>query len=224
VNGNSNDAMPDRRRGFRFETPPIMTPLFRLSCLLVPSHCWAQGVDPGDEREARDQQEAAQRKAEERAKAPPPAIPGAVTDEETSTSSHGSDLEPTAALFDAINHGDITGAKEALNRGADINGKNELGMSPLDMSIDLSRNDITFLLLSMRNSEAPPVASTELASSHVTATDGGDAKGGRRHGRHGQAVADAIDAPAGKKAKPVRYAADGGAPKPEIGFLGFNGS
>ncbi|MCQ8241030.1 ankyrin repeat domain-containing protein [Rhizosaccharibacter radicis] len=187
----------------------------------------AQGVDPSDEREAKDQAEAAQRKADERAKAPPPAIPGAVSDEETSTSAHsGADLEPTAALFDSINRGSLTGAKEALNRGADIQGKNELGMSPLDMSIDLSRNDITFLLLSMRNSDssqnAPVVAS---AAGTAGGSDGKDDAG--RKNKHRRRGHDSELADAGTPAKParsVRVASDGGTPKPEIGFLGFNGS
>ena len=32
------------------------------------------------------------------------------------------DLQPTDALFDAINRGDIAAARDALNRGADLNG------------------------------------------------------------------------------------------------------
>ena len=60
------------------------------------------------------------------------------------------DMPPTEALFDAINRGDIAAARDALNRGADIDARNVLGMTPLDSSIDLGRNDISFLLLSMR--------------------------------------------------------------------------
>ena len=114
----------------------------------------AGGSDPSSDREAADAAAKAEAKAAAKAAAPPPAIPGAVTDEATATSGHMSaDMEPTAALFDAINRGDMTSAKEALGRGADLNGKNVLGQSPIDMSIDLNRNDITFLLLSMRGND-----------------------------------------------------------------------
>ena len=60
------------------------------------------------------------------------------------------DMQPTDALFDAINRGDIATARDAISRGADLQGQNILGMTPLELSIDLGRNDISFLLLSMR--------------------------------------------------------------------------
>jgi hypothetical protein len=173
-----------------------------------------------DEREQADQAAQAQAKADAKAAAPPAAIPGAVTDEATATSGHiSADMEPTAALFDAINRGDITSAKEALGRGADLNGKNVLGQSPLDMAIDLNRNDLTFLLLSMRNSEQ----GTRLAS-----VDDGDSSGAVKasvkagHAKIGRATRLVADKkPAGRARQ---YASDGGAPKPDVGFLGFGGS
>ena len=60
------------------------------------------------------------------------------------------DMEPTEALFDAINRGDIATARDAISRGADLHGHNILGMTPLELSVDLGRNDISFMLLSMR--------------------------------------------------------------------------
>ena len=60
------------------------------------------------------------------------------------------DMPPTEALFDAINRGDLAAAKDAINRGADINGRNVLGLTPLDLSVDLGRNNISFVLLSLR--------------------------------------------------------------------------
>ncbi|MBE7211867.1 MAG: ankyrin repeat domain-containing protein, partial [Gluconacetobacter diazotrophicus] len=131
---------------------------FWLGCFLLASPCvvlgtpaaMAQSSSDAD-RDAAEAAQKAQAKADAKAAAPPPAIPGAVTDEATATSGHASaDMEPTAALFDAINRGDIVSAKEALGRGADLNGRNVLGQNPLDMAIDLNRSDITFLLLSMR--------------------------------------------------------------------------
>src|SRR3954453_5864091 len=51
------------------------------------------------------------------------------------------DMPPTEALFDAINRGDLGAAKDAINRGADINGRNVLGLTPLELSVDLGRNN-----------------------------------------------------------------------------------
>lgn len=65
----------------------------------------------------------------------------------------GKDVEPTSALFEAINRGSVAAAKDAVNRGADLGGHNILGQTPLEMSIDLNRNPITFLLLSLRTSD-----------------------------------------------------------------------
>ncbi len=183
------------------------------------------GSGPDDDREAADAAQKAQAKADAKAAAPPPAIPGAVTDEATATSGHASiDMEPTAALFDAINRGDITSAKEALGRGADLNGKNVLGQSPLDMAIDLNRNDLTFLLLSMRNNEqGPPVAS-------VADAGPGDGSGGGAAGKSVKASRVKISRADRLAAKRIpakqnrQYAADGGTPKPDVGFLGFGGS
>ena len=176
------------------------------------------------DREAADQQAQAAAKEAARLAAPPPAIPGAVTDEATATSGHASaDMEPTAALFDAINRGDMTAAKEALSRGADLNGKNVLGQSPLEMAIDLNRNDITFVLLSMRNTEnGAPVASIQTAS--VSEAGSGDGASGHAGAGHLKVKGNRSQLAAGSSPKPQRYAADGGAPKPEVGFLGFGGS
>ncbi len=192
------------------------------------------GGGSGDsDRDAAEAAQQAEAKAAAKAAAPPPAIPGAVSDEATATSGHVSaDMEPTAALFDAINRGDVTSAKEALSRGADLKGKNVLGQSPLDMAIDLNRSDITFVLLSMRNSEnGPPVASI--------AGDEGDAASpaARRHSRN-KADTRLASADRGTGRGPdrgngrtgsrsvtlQRVAADNGTPNPTVGFLGFGGS
>jgi len=176
------------------------------------------GGGSGDaDRDAADAQQQAEAKAAARAAAPPPAIPGAVTDEQTATTGHASvDMEPTAALFDSVNRGDMTAAKEALGRGADLNGKNVLGQSPLDMAIDLNRNDITFLLLSMRNTEdGAPVASVASAEPATTT---------RVRNGHIMVNGRSTRVAARQVAKPQRYAADGGTPKPDAGFLGFGGS
>ncbi len=205
--------------------PPAIVPLHAALAQLSVGSAGGSGGGADSDRDAAEAAQQAEAKAAAKAAAPPPAIPGAVSDEATATSGHVSaDMEPTAALFDAINRGDVTSAKEALSRGADLHGKNVLGQSPLDMAIDLNRSDITFVLLSMRNSEnGPPVASVAGAD----AEDAGPATG--RHGRRKAgaqlASADRGIARSGSHVATLqRVAADSGTPKPEVGFLGFGGS
>ena len=86
-----------------------------------------------------------------RAGPPPPAgLPGAQSNPGTAAPSAKPPamMDPTDALFDAINRGDIGAARDAVTRGADLGGHNLLGMTPIQLSVDLARNDITFLLLS----------------------------------------------------------------------------
>jgi hypothetical protein len=86
--------------------------------------------------------------------APPPSIPGAEANPDTVIPAEKgtAELLPNEALFDAITRGDIASARDALNRGAQLDAHNVLGQTPTEASIDLNRNDITFLLLSMRPS------------------------------------------------------------------------
>lgn len=158
-------------------------------------------------------------KAAAAANAPPPALPGAVSSDPAAPSGHMAlDMNPTAALFDAINRGDLTAAKEALSRGADLAGTNVLGEKPIESSIDLNRNDITFLLLSMRNNESSS-GDTRIATDTTSA----------RSDKPGHV---AINARSARRHDPVEEASytrshrggDGGIAKPEIGFLGFGGS
>src|SRR5689334_9133783 len=92
----------------------------------------------------------------EKPKPPPPeALPGARTDKErvAPPDRSTSDMSPNEALFDGINRGDIAAVRDAIDRGADLKGPNVLGLTPIELSIDLGRNDISFLLLSLRGSE-----------------------------------------------------------------------
>jgi hypothetical protein len=151
--------------------------------------------------------------------APPPALPGATSTvppaEKTAT-----DLPPTDALFDAINRGDIASARDALSRGADLSGHNILGMTPLDLSVDLSRNDITFLLLSMRTTA--PAAGRAVAVAAAAAP-------GKSGAAKPAAARFAVRSPIQVAAPPAdrQYAAapaDPGTPNPQAGFLGFGRS
>ncbi len=161
---------------------------------------------------------------------PPAAVPGARArpDSVAPAGRATADLPPTEALFDAINRGDIATARDAVNRGADLDGTNVLGLTPLELSVDLSRNDITFLLLSMRgadsgSSQGGPPQQAAAAPSPAA----------RRRGEH--IVAErtvplqktAIGVAARESAPPVHqtaalYSGNGGAPLPSAGFLGFD--
>lgn len=159
--------------------------------------------------------------------AEPPALPGAASKPGEAGDQHVAlDLPPTEALFDAINRGNIALARDAIQRGADLSGRNVLGMTPLDLSIDLSRNDITFLLLSMRSQASvsnPPPGMAPADGAPVTkpgkATRAAAAKPARP--RTVPAVAAAQTAGQAAVAPPARYAGSTGAASPQAGFLGF---
>jgi hypothetical protein len=149
---------------------------------------------------------------------PPPALPGAASTGSPAPANHAPvDMQPTDALFDAINRGDIATARDAIGRGADLQGQNILGMTPLELSIDLGRNDISFLLLSMhaadngRSRQAPPTRTT---AKTVTTK--------QQVPPHSSAR---VAASAPTPAQTARlYSGDGGAPNPNAGFLGFDSS
>ncbi len=161
--------------------------------------------------------------AEKAAPPSPDAIPGARSRGPVAPASRPiADMAPNEALFDAINRGDIATARDALNRGAELNATNILGMTPLELSVDLGRNDISFLLLSMRGEDAGR------GSRAVAGNAKPDGKG---------AVAvKAAPKVAAKAPPPVRptaiaatpvvapklFANDGGTPQPQAGFLGFD--
>ena len=132
----------------------------------------------------------------------PPGLPGSAARPGETAPPVQTALAPTEALFDAINRGDMTEARDAVSRGADVNAPNALGLTPIDLSIDLSRNDITFLLLSVRGQDNG-ARSTRLRALQATAV-------GRR--------------PPTAAAPTARYAGNGGAPNPQAGFLGFGGA
>ena len=154
------------------------------------------------------------------AKPAPSALPGAKGGGPLAPASVSpSAMDPTTALFDAINRNDVAAARDAVNRGADLRGHNVLGMTPLQLSIDLGRNAITFILLSMHEADstgAPPA--------------------GQPGGRIGTPAAAVLArrAPAPRTAphasRPAAFRptpmplADGGASVPGSGFMGFDPS
>ena len=154
----------------------------------------------------------------------PSAIPGAKARGPVAPASRPvGDMRPTDALFDAINRGDIAAARDALNRGADLNGINVLGMTPMELSVDLGRNDISFLLLSMRGEDS---GRGSRAVSHDAVAPEPAAKP-TRTAKRVKPPKSVQAAKAGEVAPPVApaklFANDGGgAPLPNAGFLGFD--
>lgn len=134
-------------------------------------------------------------------------------------------MHPTEALFDSVNRGDIAAARDAIGRGAELGARNILGLTPLDLAVDLGRKDIVFLLLSMRGMEErsgpPPTAATAGARGQP---DPRRAEAARRPtpSPAPAPVAARVSAPA-VPASPRLFAGDGGSPSPDAGFLGFDG-
>ncbi|WP_232227921.1 ankyrin repeat domain-containing protein [Asaia astilbis] len=196
----------------------LTTALAASPVFFIPWH--AAHAQSADDAEAEQEAEEAQKKAEARraakAAAPPAALPGAES-QEMNAGHANADLNPTDALFDAINRGSLNAAKEALNRGADMRGKNVLFQTPLDMAIDLNRKDIMFLLLSMRsyNDNGGSFAAETSHSGIET-----DSKGNGHLTIKGRGRQNATAVAASAKS---RFDASGGQPQPEIGFLGFGG-
>ena len=156
---------------------------------------------------SRHQEDDQDEKKSDKPEAPPASIPGAQPDADAvviPSDKVAAEMSPNDALFDAINRGDLAAAKDALNRGAQLDSHNVLGQTPTDAAIDLSRNDITFLLLSMRGS-VPTHAATAVAHGPAPA---GHAKATLAHAT----------------LRPVKRApvvADRGTPNPAVGFTGF---
>jgi hypothetical protein len=154
----------------------------------------------------------------------PPALPGARSDTPTAPASRfSSDMSPTDALFDAINRGDIGAVRDSLNRGADLRGQNVLGLTPLELSVDLGRNDISFLLLSMRGEtgRASRAAPQTVAAQPVAPAASAAARE-RKRPLSGTRITQAHVAEGRAPAAQPVLADDGGRPIPAAGFLGFD--
>ncbi len=157
----------------------------------------------------------------------PPALPGSRAEPNAVTPAEraASDLPPTEALFDAINRGDLATARDSVNRGADLNGVNVLGLTPLELAVDLGRNEISFLLLSLRggsgySTSTGPVASrpqTRAEKLAAARAEQAEARAARR------TTAVAARPSAASTPQTARlFAGNGGAPVPQAGFLGFD--
>ncbi|MBE9603778.1 hypothetical protein IAI18_02810 [Acetobacteraceae bacterium H6797] len=135
---------------------------------------------------------------------------------------------PDEALFDAITRGDLPAARQAMASGASINSHNVLGQTPVEAAVDQGRTEIAYFLLAMRGPGSnAPISGTRFTRPAVGAgapPPGATAPGGANHGRQAsraQPERAAAPLPAAPLA-PRLWANDGGVPKPEIGFLGFD--
>jgi hypothetical protein len=157
----------------------------------------------------------------------PPALPGLAGRNRTPIPAEpGSEnLAPNEALFDAINRGDMAAAREAAARGADMNARNVLGLTPLDSAVDQGRNDIAFFLLSARGGGSLP-ADMPAAAAAGTPLTTPPLRGGRAPARNAAREAparEAVRSPAASRTAPAtRDGSDGGSPQPSQGFLGFD--
>jgi hypothetical protein len=151
--------------------------------------------------------------------APKPAEPSALPGNQSRTGAAPltkppSEMGPTEALFDAVNRGDSPAAREAVTRGADLDGRNVLSLTPLELAVDLGQNDIAFLLLSLRDADAP--SRTGKGAVKTAAAPPAPVK-------QPTPVLPARAAPAERAAPQRAYPTDGGASVPNAGFLGFGG-
>lgn len=133
-----------------------------------------------------------------------------------------SNLSPDESLFDAINRGDLTAAREAVARGANIDSRNVLGLTPIDSAVDQGRNDIVFYLLSVRGTartgSGPPGGAPPPRPSAA------QRRAAEAAARQAERAAAPAPRPAAAPANrlPRLWANDGGAPIPSVGFLGFD--
>jgi hypothetical protein len=155
--------------------------------------------------------------------APPPVLPGTkAAPDAIAPGTLGPDALPDDLLFDSINRGDIVTARDALNRGASLEARNILGQTPLELSVDLGRNEITFMLLSRRDedSSSRQIARTGIGSSGPVAAIAESVKPERRAVRAALPVADSSEASA---PAPRFFSGNGGTAIPAAGFVGFGG-
>ena len=152
----------------------------------------------------------------------PPALPGARAEPAAVAPAErsASEMPPTEALFDAVNRGDMPAARDAIARGADLQGTNVLGLTPLELSVDLGRNEISFLLLSLRGgtstARAPDPAAPSAAPSRAERLAALRAERASR-------MAVAARPPSNAAPQTARlFAGGGGSPVPQAGFLGFD--
>lgn len=187
----------------------------RLPALLIPAALLA-GLPAGAQEMPRAPQRAPQTQA------PAPALPGLAARRPVAPipGDPSVSLSPNAALFDAVARGDIAAARDAVARGADVEARNALGLTALDTAVDQGRNDIAFYLLSARDVSRGSSPAPAPAAGRASAAPPAPPRPVRP-----TAPLNTPPAAAAAVAQPrsaTLWAGNGGAPQPEIGFLGFD--
>ncbi|WP_170985273.1 ankyrin repeat domain-containing protein [Roseomonas sp. AR75] len=204
----------------------LLAPLLAMPGLLPAPDAAAQGSGPGMIRP----QQAPQVRS-----APAPALPGISARPSPAPIPPGegnATLSPNAALFDAIARGDLAAARDAVSRGADLSARNALGLSPIDAAVDQGRHEIAFYLLSARDmaqgGSSPPPAPGPLGLQAPPPDAAPAQRPAANQARRDAALTAAARASSRQQSQPSLprsarlWANDGGAPQPDIGFLGFD--
>jgi len=154
----------------------------------------------------------------------PPALPGSRAEPTAVAPAErtAADMPPTEALFDSINRGDLPGSREAISRGADLQGTNVLGLTPLELSVDLGRNEISFLLLSLRGGSGYSAAHGAAPAAEPKPPTRAERLAMAREERSNRAQVAARPAANAPLLAPRLFAGNGGAPVAQAGFLGFD--
>lgn len=151
---------------------------------------------------------------------PPPALPGLSTRTPAPAIPPDANfnlLGPNEQLFDSINRGDLASARDSVSRGADLNARNVLGLTPLESAVDQGRNDIAFFLLSARGpgtSSPPPPPPGGLGRSAPPPPSAARMPAPRR-----EAPVQRVEQERPAPRPPV---VNGGTAQPGVGFLGFD--
>jgi hypothetical protein len=152
-------------------------------------------------------------------------------------------LSPNDELFDAIDRGDMNAARDAIARGADLSATDAVGQTPIDESVSLGRNNITFLLVTLLHANGsqitdaqgpmamPPPNTLGLSTKDQKAAAAPvsffspAAPAVQRHSKNRYASAQTgAEMPAAPAASAPSYADSSGAPVPSAGFVGFGAS
>jgi len=149
----------------------------------------------------------------------PPALPGVAArrgQAPIAAETPPASMNPNDALFDGISRGDIATVRDAVARGADVNARNALGLTAVDSAVDQGRPEVMFYVLSIRgmagNAPPPPERSTRAARPEPVQRTRSPSP------REEARVQTATATPR----LPQLWQANGGAPQPSIGFLGFD--
>jgi len=171
-----------------------------------------------------------------------PGLPGARQGVVTNKGAINADLlSPNDELFDAIDRGDTSAARDAIARGAELDATNAVGQTPIDESVSLGRNEITFLLVTLLHAGGsnitdaqgpmamPPPNTLGLSSKDERAVStpvsffGSETPAATKSGKT-HYYASASESGAAAPAAAPSYADTTGTPVPSAGFVGFGSS